>query len=155
MTSFRFTLEKVLEWRRTQLDLEEVRYRQQAEVLAGLERSRFELEAAASRAEAGVRSGNAVEGSDLAALDSFRKRLLRQGQEIDRQRAEGSRKLDERQKAMLEARRRYRLLERLRERRLAEWRVARDREVEQTAAESYLARFARRQSNPYNEVHDS
>ena len=45
---------------------------------------------------------------------------------------------------MLEARRRCRLLERLKERRLAEWTTARDHEVEEIAAESYLARWSQR-----------
>jgi hypothetical protein len=43
---------------------------------------------------------------------------------------------------MLEARRRCRLLERLKERRLAEWTSARDRELEEVASESFLARWA-------------
>ena len=43
--------------------------------------------------------------------------------------------------AMLEARRRCRLLERLKDRRLAEWSKARDRELEELASESFLARW--------------
>jgi hypothetical protein len=48
---------------------------------------------------------------------------------------------------MHEARRRCRLLERLRERRRAEWKTENDRELEQVAAESYLARWGRVQSS--------
>ena len=44
---------------------------------------------------------------------------------------------------MLEARRRCRLLERLKERRLAEWTAERDQELEEMAAETYLARWSR------------
>ena len=44
---------------------------------------------------------------------------------------------------MLEARRRCSLLERLKERRLAEWTHERDRELDEIAAESYLARWSR------------
>jgi hypothetical protein len=47
---------------------------------------------------------------------------------------------------MLEARRRCRLLERLKERRLTEWTAGRDHELEEIAAESYLARWSRRQA---------
>jgi hypothetical protein len=47
------------------------------------------------------------------------------------------------QQTMLEARRRCRLLERLKERRMAEWTVARDHELDDIAAESYLARWSR------------
>jgi hypothetical protein len=48
---------------------------------------------------------------------------------------------------MLEARRRFRLLERLKDRRMAEWKQAGDREIEEVAAESYLARWSRAQDN--------
>jgi hypothetical protein len=46
---------------------------------------------------------------------------------------------------MLEARRRLRLLERLRERRLAEWCSARDKELEDLVSEAYLAKWKRRE----------
>jgi hypothetical protein len=49
---------------------------------------------------------------------------------------------------MLEARRRFRLLERLKERRHEDWRLARDRELEELASESYLARWAGRPPYP-------
>jgi hypothetical protein len=44
---------------------------------------------------------------------------------------------------MLEARRCCRLLERLKERRRAEWQAATDREMEELAAESFLAGWSR------------
>jgi hypothetical protein len=43
----------------------------------------------------------------------------------------------------MEARRRCRLLEKLKERRRAEWEKARDRELEELASESFLARWNR------------
>jgi len=45
---------------------------------------------------------------------------------------------------VLEAQRRVRLLERLRERRFSEWEAELNRELEALAAESYLARWKRR-----------
>ena len=143
MTSFRFPLKRVLDWRRTQLELEEARYKQQAAELAALDRARAEIEASGIRAEVQVRQWSAVAGSDLAALDAFRRRVKSREAEIANRRVEFARKLAERQKTMLEARRRCRLLERLEERRFAEWREARDRELDELAAESYLAKWAR------------
>ena len=46
------------------------------------------------------------------------------------ERAAQAKKLEAQETAMLEARRRLRLLERLKERRLAEWRAAENRELE-------------------------
>jgi len=143
MTDFRFPLKRVLEWRRTQLELEEARYKQHAAELSALDRARAEIEAAGIRAEVQVREWNPVAGCDLAALGAFRQRIMTREAEIARKRAESARKLAEQQKLMLEARRRCRLLERLEERRLAEWREACDRELEELAAESYLAKCAR------------
>src|SRR5438874_12975815 len=124
MTSFQFPLQKALDWRRTQLDLEEARYKQQAAALAELDRVRAEIEAAGVKAEIQVRDWSPVQGRDLAALGSFRLRVKLQEKQIQARRQECERVLAERQNAMLEARRRCRLLERLKERRQVEWKAA-------------------------------
>ena len=149
MKSFRFPLEKALDWRRIELELEEVRYKQQVGELAGLDRQRAEVEASGIRAEIQVREWRPIAARDLTALGDFRLYVKARESAIARQRFEAARKLGEQQKLMLEARRRYRLLERLKERRLAEWTAARDHEVEETAAENYLARWSRRQHRTF------
>jgi hypothetical protein len=141
MTAFRFPLEKALEWRRIELDLEEARFKRQAAELAGLDRRRAEVEASGIRAETQVREWSPVEAGDLAALGRFRLHVKSEEAGILRQREESARALAVQQKAMLEARRRCRLLERLKERRLAEWKSAAEHEVEEIAAESYLAHW--------------
>ena len=98
----------------------------------------------AIRAEIQVREWRPIAGGDLTALGSFRLYVKSRESEIARLRLEAAQKLAEQQKLMLEARRRCRLLERLKERRFTEWTAARDREVEEIAAESYLARWRRR-----------
>ena len=144
MKTFRFPLEKALDWRRIQLELEEVRYKQQVGALAGLDRQRAEVEASGIRAEIQVREWRPIAARDLTALGDFRLYVKARESAIARQRFESAQKLAEQQKLMLEARRRCRLLERLKERRLAEWTTARDHEVEEIAAESYLARWSQR-----------
>ncbi len=144
MTTFRFRLQRVLEYRQTQLELEEVTLRQQAAALAELDRGRAGLEAAGVQAERQVRQGAELDGADLAALAAFRASLRRRAQELAARRAECAGLIAQQRGAVTEARRRCRLLERMRERRLAEWNAAYDRELETTAAESYLAQWARR-----------
>ena len=146
MKAFQFPLEKALDWRRVQLELEEARYKQQLATLAALDRERAEVAAAGSLAETQVREWNPVAAGDLTALASFRLYVKAQETGIAARRREAELKLAEQQKLMLEARRRCRLLERLKERRRAEWAIARDRELEEVAAESYLARWHRRGS---------
>ena len=146
MKTFRFPLEKALDWRRIELELEEVRYKQQVGELAGLDRQRAEVEASGIRAEIEVREWRPIAAGDLTALGSFRQYVKSRESEIARLRFEAAQKLAEQQKVMLEARRRCRLLERLKEHRLTEWTAGRDREVEEIAAESYLARWSRRRT---------
>jgi hypothetical protein len=144
MKAFQFPLAKALDWRRIQLELEEARYKQQIASLAGLDRQRAEVEASGVRAEIQVREWSPIAAGDLSALGNFRLYIKSQESEIARRRFEAAQKLAEQQKLMLEARRRWRLLDRLKDRRLTEWTTGRDREVEQIAAESYLARWHRR-----------
>ena len=144
MKAFQFPLAKALDWRRIQLELEEARYKQQIASLAGLDRQRAEVEASGVRAEIQVREWSPIAAGDLSALGNFRLHIKSQESEIARRRFEAAQKLAEQQKLMLEARRRWRLLDRLKDRRLTEWTTGRDREVEQIAAESYLARWHRR-----------
>jgi hypothetical protein len=132
-----------LELRRKQLEAEEVRYKQQAAVVADLDRKRAEVEASGMRAETTVRGWNPVASSELTALGAYRLRARKLEEQIKIHRAEAAKKVEEQQKAMLEARRRCRLLERLKERRLVEWTAERDKELEEIAADSYLARWSR------------
>ena len=141
MKSFHFSLEKVLEWRRIELNLEEARCKTQSAELAELDRQRAEIEASGIRAEVQVRAWNPVGSGDLTALGSFRLRVRTEEAEIARRREASAQKLAAQKQKMLEARRRCRLLERLKERHLAEWTAARDHELEEIAAESYLARW--------------
>ena len=146
MKQFSFRLEKALDWRRQQLELEENRYKRQAGALADLDRARAELEASAVRAEVQVRGWTPLAGRDLSALARFREYVSRAEQTLAARRKACERQLQEQEGVMLEARRRCRLLERLRERRWEQWRADSDRELEQFAAECFLAGVARQRS---------
>lgn len=143
MKRFSFRLEKALDWRRQQLELEENRYKRQAAGLADLDRARAELEASAIRAEVQVRAWTPLAGRDLGALARFREHVSHTERSLAARRAVCESRLREQGKVMLEARRRCRLLERLREQRWDQWRADCDRELEQFAAECFLAGVAR------------
>lgn len=144
MKAFRFPLERVLDWRRVQLELEENRFRRRAAALAELDRTRAELEAAAIGAELQVRAWAPLSGRDLASLSGFRRHVQNEERTLAARRAESQRELEAQEAAMLEARRRCRLLERLRERQWTEWQTGADRELEQFATECHLAGIIRR-----------
>jgi hypothetical protein len=143
MKAFQFRLAQVLRWRREQLDLEQARLRRCAAALAELDRTRAELEAAALRTEVQLRNWSALAGRDLAALAAFRSHVQNQEGILAARRLECRKQFEAQQQVTLEARRNCRLLERLEERRLAEWRRECDRELEQFAAESHLAGIVR------------
>lgn len=146
MTPFRFRLEKVLQLRRKQFELEEAKYQQRTREAAELEAERSRMEAAGIGAETQVRAWSPVTGSDLAALANYRKYVAAQEQQIAVRHAEARKRAEEQQKAMQEARRRCQLLERLKERRLAEWQAAANKELEELASDSHLARLSRQDS---------
>ncbi len=141
MNAFHFPLEKVLDWRRGELELAELKFQQLAAAVTAADKALAELETAGIRAEILVRDWSQVCGRDLAALGSFRLHVRKKNAELAARRAECAERLEAGRSAMLEARRRARLLERLKERRFETWRLARDKELEELAAESYLSRW--------------
>ena len=141
MTKFQFSLQRVLDWRRTQLDLEEAKVRQATSALAAVDAAQVDLESAGATAEVAVRRWAPVAGRDLHALGSYRRHIRSQQDALAVRRAECARQLAAQQAVMWEARRSCELLERLRDRRLAEWTAAQNRELEALASESYIAQW--------------
>jgi hypothetical protein len=143
MSGFRFSLEKALDLRRSQLRLAEASFQQQAAELLEMDRNREKLRASRAGAEAQVRDGRPARRRDLAALGAFRLDVQGREKELALRYAEGEKKLEERRAAMLEARRRCRLMEKLRERRRADWDATLNHELEELAADSFLAQWNR------------
>jgi len=123
-----------------------LRVEQQLAALAALDQARAELEAMGKRTELEVRQFSPLGGGDLSALGTFRLTIKVRGRELVAKRAECLKELAVRQAALVECRRRCRLLERLKERRLTEWRSAAEKELDEVAADSYLAQWARRRA---------
>jgi hypothetical protein len=144
MTTFQFPLQRALDWRGTQLQLAEARVEQQLAALAAIDQANAELESMGQRTEVEVRQFAGLAGGDLSALGSFRLATKVRAKDLAAKRAECQKELAARQAVMLESRRRCRLLERLKERRLTEWKSAADKELDELASDSYLAQWARR-----------
>jgi flagellar export protein FliJ len=140
--AFRFSLQQVLEWRAVQLRSEE-------EKLAGLQRQLSallirdkELQAAMLKSELDLRARPVIPGLELGALPGFRRRAENQRHVLLQACAKLQRDIDQQRKQLLEARRDHRVLEKLREKRRSEWAYLSDREIEDIAAEAYLAKWA-------------
>jgi hypothetical protein len=143
MTAYRFSLQKALDLRLKQLEKEEAEFKRQTAALADLDRLRAHLQTAKLQEETMVRDKKILSGYDLAVLAAFRFMVEKRDQEIAARIVEAKKQLDQQQAVMLEARQRCRLLERLKERGLEEWQAARDKELEEMAAESFLAQWSK------------
>ena len=147
MKRFNFPLERVRQWRQTQLDLEHAKLQQ-------LYQERRQLDLAVDRLVSGVAHAEqkvqvaAIEkqvltSEQLANLDDYRLFAKREAQILARQQEELEVRITEQQKHLLEARRNYRLLDKLRGQALTEWEQNYNREVENLASELHLARWGR------------
>jgi flagellar biosynthesis chaperone FliJ len=143
MRAFAFPLRRVLEWRRTQLELEENKLRHLAASLEEMALAAVRLDLVKSRAEVAVRQAAVVEAGDLWALAAYRQRLMAELQALAERRVACEQQVAAQRQKVLEAQRQCRLLEKLEHCRHAEWRRAADREMEGLAAESFLARWNR------------
>ena len=129
MKAFHFRLDRVLDWRRTELDLEESRLKQLHAAIALLDRERAALEAARDAAVRAVVSQDAVDGAELQALSSYRAAVRLQSARLVQKRREREAELVRQQQKLLEARRRMRLLENLKDRRRVEWNYEMERQA--------------------------
>jgi flagellar export protein FliJ len=144
MTTFTFRLEKVLRWRQAKLDLEQFALSRLLAESARWGAVIAKLEGARREAENAVLSSGPVAGGDLAALATYQARVQKERQiSLDRRR-DCERRIEQQRAKVLAARREFRLLEKLRQVRRTEWETAVNREFEDLAAETYLARWAPR-----------
>ncbi|MCS7315020.1 MAG: flagellar FliJ family protein [Bryobacterales bacterium] len=143
MKRFVFRLEPVLRWRRGQLELEQNRLRELAAERDRIRMRLRELEQHRREQESQLLSRDALSGAELAALEAWRLRQRAERERCQQALLEAERRLAEQRERVLEARRRVRLLEKLRERRYGEWQAEVERQVENLAAESHLGRLGR------------
>jgi len=141
--AFRFRLSRVLEWYDRQYQFEAGRLRQCAErsasahdELARHRQSRIANETQLLRLES-------LHGNDLMARELYRKRSLLQESHLIRICHDADRDLEKQKEATLAAQRRVRLVEKLRERKRDEFNYLASRDLENVAADSWLAGFAR------------
>ena len=142
MKRFKFRLESVKRLREQQLSVEENRLEQLNSVLRALDARRSALESEQTAHESAVLSDRIISADRLHCLETFRQFATKERRRIARERADTVKRTDEQRAAVLEARRKFELLNRLAEKERDQWRKDLDREIEQHAAESYLARHA-------------
>jgi len=146
MKAFRFPLQRVLEWRALQLRVEEEKLAALQQQIASLVQMQEQLTAARSRSETHLFASGAAAGSDLQSWALYQARLAKQQDLLKKQLLQCERSIAEQRQRLLKARTDHRVLEKLKERRWRQWIYLNDREMEDTAAEVYLARWGREDS---------
>ncbi len=143
MKRFQFPLERVRKWRQEESELQEMRLQPLRSELRGIEREQRELASEVDRCRRNVLSQSSVASEELASLEKFREYAAQQLRRLEGRRRETQARVEEQRLRVLEAHRRFELLERLRVKALTSWTAARDKDQEQLAAELYLAKRSR------------
>ena len=143
MKTFRFPLQRVLEWRALQLRVEEEKLAGLQQQLASLLQLREKLASARNRSESHLFASGAAAGSDLQSWALYQARLAKQQELLNAQLLQCEKLILEQRQRLLKARTDHRVLEHLKQRRWRQWVYLNDREVEDTAAEVYLSQWGR------------
>ena len=143
MRRFEFRLEGALRWRRSQLELEEVKLRRLFAELAAIHANLRELDAAQGPERTSVHDPAATPG-ERTGLDEWLRWARGERTRLVAQAADCERRIVEQRGRVVEARRVAELLDKLRRRKLGEWTRELNKEVEEMAAEAHAARWSRR-----------
>ena len=144
MQTFRFRLEKVLEWYNHQYELEERRFSACLAALAGAQKQIAALQAERLSIERDVVSRKSIAAAEFVALGLYRLGAKRRELELNAAREQCETAVREQRARLQAAQRRVRLLEKLRERRVAEHLYAETRELEELASDAFFAKWAAR-----------
>jgi flagellar export protein FliJ len=141
MKAFAFPLQRILEYRRQQAGVEQTRLETLLRQVRELDDEIATLASQKAQLRDDIRSGNLAAGYELGAASRFEAFLSRQQMQLEKRKAEAQASSENQRRVAVEAQRKVKLLERLRDRRMTEWTAACDRELEEIAAESHLARL--------------
>lgn len=144
MKKFAFPLERVMDWRQTQVRIEGVKLERLHAELRGIEASLEEMRYNREQSAKAILSAASVLGAELINLDAFRKASNVELEKLTKAEAESRKRIAAQIEVLSRKRRDLRLLENLRQRKLEVWRADLDREIDNEATELYLASIASR-----------
>lgn len=142
MKRFRFPLERLLNYRRSRLAAEQARLDRLIAEQTSIERSRAALEREERLASESLRALPVLSSDHLAAVAAFRRFAAEEVVRLAAEAAAAASRVAAQRESVLSARREVEVLEKLRERRLHDWRRELDQETERQTAELVVARWA-------------
>ena len=143
MKRFDFPLETVRRWRLERVGIEELNLRQILFEKQKLAAAKLQIESETAQTARQVLAQPSVGSLELESLDSYRLYTRSQIRHLENQERQCEAKIVAQREKVLEARRQFELLERLRQKALTEWRAAGNKEQEEIAAELFLAKSIR------------
>ena len=146
MKKFAFPLDRVLSWRQSQVRLAEAELNRLRAEHNALATQRAELTADVEQARRELAVSSETTAVELGALEHYRRAAAGKAARLEQSQVQLRETISRQMQVVFERTREAKLLERLRETRLASWKSAAGREVDQLAEESYLSRLARAQT---------
>ncbi len=144
MKRFSFTLERVRQWREEQVSVEQVKLERLHEERLGIDARIAALEREKSANESSVLGGLLVDAVDLQSLDRFRHHTRTLQAQLRVERDGCDTRIAAQRTRVIEAQRNARLLDKVKERKLKIWQLAFEKEIDEQAAESHLAKWSAR-----------
>lgn len=143
MKSFRFPLDRVLEWRSLQLRTAEEKLARLQQQLNELQRCAAELQATGERVGGELLASESMQGADLRALAAFQLKIKRDAVRMAHRIHDCEQAVQRQRSELIERRRDHRVLEKLKERRKDEWIYLAEQELESMASDAFLAKWNR------------
>ncbi|HLH41505.1 MAG TPA: hypothetical protein VKV74_00865 [Bryobacteraceae bacterium] len=139
MKKFSFPLQRVLDWRGTQARIEELKLGRLYAELRGVE-NRIAYARAERTGSQRAMAQTGATGAELAALDSFKKAAAAECARLEIVAGATRRSIALQIQAVAARRREARLLENLKRRKLAAWKLGFSKELDQQAEEAHHSR---------------
>ena len=143
MKKFTFPLGRVMDWRDTQARMEEAKLENLYGELHGIDARVAAVLAARAESDAAAANAASMTGAELAAVGEFRRYSVAEHTRLDRLRTDCAKRIAQQIQVVSAKRRDVKLLDRLKQQRLAAWTADFHRELETEALDSHLARLRR------------
>jgi flagellar biosynthesis chaperone FliJ len=140
MKKFSFPLVRVLDWRRTQAGIEEMKLMRLHAELREIESRIACARAEQADSERDLIQTGSLTGDSLAALDAFKRSVASECARLETQAAGARKRITQQMEVVTASRRNALLLEKLGDKKFAEWRAVYFRETEQQADDAHASR---------------
>jgi flagellar export protein FliJ len=141
MKKFTFPLGRVMDFRRTQTRLEEIKLENLYAALRAIDNRATQLIEQKAQSEKVLKAATSVTGFDLKLFDAYGQAMKEEHKRLEKARADCRKRIDAQLAVLTAKRREVKLLEHLKEERFEKWEKEMLKEIDQQAEEAYLARW--------------